>query len=191
MSTIASFQVWLVTLLNRDTPVSAFMTTAWAWPIMESLHFLGLCLLIGCVGTFDLRLLGIGRRIPIAAAHRLIPVGIAGFALNAMTGVLFVMTEPDQYIFNSSFHLKLVFLGIAGLNASLFYLTSYRQAFGPSARLDAPRRAKIIAAISLSMWVGVIVTGRLITFFRPGPCEDTTQVVLTCYPRAGQGASGQ
>lgn len=184
MSTVANFQVWLVTLLNRDTPVSAFMTTAWAWPIMESLHFLGLCLLIGCVGTFDLRLLGIGRRIPIAAAHRLIPFGIAGFVLNAITGLLFVMTEPDQYIFNSSFHLKLVFLGVAGLNASLFYLTSYRQAFGVSAGLDAPRRAKVIAVISLAMWIGVITAGRLITFFRPGPCLDTTPVVLTCFPRS-------
>lgn len=186
MSAIATFQVWLVTLLNRDTPVSAFMNTAWAWPIMESLHFLGLCLLIGCVGTFDLRLLGVGQRIPIAAVHRLIPWGIAGFVLNASTGLLFVMTEPDQYIYNSSFHLKLVFLTVAGLNASLFYVTSYKQAFGPAATLHAPRRAKVIATVSLAMWVGVIAAGRLITFFRPGPCQDLTQEVLTCFPRDAQ-----
>ena len=183
MSTVASFQVWLVALLNRDTPVSALMTTAWAWPIVESLHFLGLCLLIGCVGTFDLRLLGMGRQVPIAAAHRLIPWGIAGFALNAVTGLMFVMTEPDQYIYNPSFHLKLVFLAVAGLNASAFYLTSYREAFGPGASLDASRRAKLIAVISLSMWVGVITTGRLITFFRPGPCAEVAPSVLTCFPR--------
>ena len=183
MSALATFQMWLVTLLQRDTPIAELMRTAWAWPIVESLHFFGLCVLIGCVGTFDLRLLGIGRRIPIAAVHRLIPWGIAGFALNGLTGLLFVMTEPDQYIYNPSFHLKLVFLTVAGLNASLFYLTSFRQAFGPGAVLDAPRRAKVIAVISLSMWVGVIVAGRLITFFRPGPCMGPNPVVLTCQPR--------
>src|SRR5512134_1857411 len=126
MSPLHHFQIWLVTALSSRTAVDDFMTTAWAWPTIESLHFLGLCMLIGGVGTFDLRLLGVGRRIPIAAVHRLIPWGIAGFAINIMTGVLFVMTEPDQYIYNPSFHLKLLFMTIAGVNASLFYVTSWR-----------------------------------------------------------------
>ena len=118
------------------------MRSAWGWPIAESLHFLGLCMLVGCIGTFDLRLLGVARRVPIATVHRFIPWGIAGFAINATTGALFLLTEPDQYIYNVSFHLKLLFLTIGGTNAGLFYLTSYRQAFGDAAALDAPRRAK-------------------------------------------------
>jgi len=76
--------------------------------------------------------------------------GLLGFAINIATGALFVLTEPDQYIYNPSFHFKLLFLAVAGLNAGIFYLTSYRQAFGPAAQLDAPMRAKVIAAISLS-----------------------------------------
>ena len=78
MSPIHEFQIWLVTTLAGDSPVDAFMTTPWGWPTMESLHFLGLCLLIGGVGTFDLRLLGVAKRVPIAAVHHLIPWGIAG-----------------------------------------------------------------------------------------------------------------
>jgi hypothetical protein len=179
-----TLQIWLVRLLDQDTPVADLMRTAWAWPIVESLHFFGLCLLIGAIGTFDLRLLGIARRVPIAAVHRLIPWGLLGFAINGVTGAMFVMTEPDQYIYNPSFHLKLLFVGIAGLNAGLFYLTSYRQVFGAAATLVVPKRAKAIAAISLSMWVAVIVCGRLITFYRPGPClGDEPVLVLTCTPR--------
>jgi hypothetical protein len=86
--------------------VANLMRTAWAWPIFESIHFLGLCMLIGCIGTFDLRLLGIAKRVPIAAMHRLIPWGILGFAINASSGLMFLLTEPDQYIYNPSFHLK-------------------------------------------------------------------------------------
>jgi hypothetical protein len=181
--TIHQLQVWLVTTIGGETPIAAFMRTAWAWPVVESLHFLGLCLLVGAIGTFDLRLLGLARRVPIAAVHRLIPWGLAGFALNIATGALFVMTEPDQYIYNPSFHLKLLFLAIAGTNASMFYLSSFRRVFDPGASLDAPRRAKLIAAISLCAWLGVIVCGRRITFFRPGPCfETSTSLLLTCDP---------
>jgi hypothetical protein len=176
------FQVWLVRAINANSPVAEMMQTRWAWPLAESLHFLGLCLLVGCIGTFDLRLLGVASRVPIAAVHRFIPWGLLGFAINVVTGSLFLLTEPDQYIYNPSFHLKVLFLGLAGVNASLFYVTSFRQAFGNSAALDAPRRAKIIAAVSLCAWVAVIVCGRMITFYRPGPCVGDRGAILTCEP---------
>jgi hypothetical protein len=180
---LRDLQIWLVNSIIAHSPVADMMRTAWAWPIVESVHFLGLCMLIGCIGTFDLRLLGVAKRVPIAAMHRLIPFGILGFAINISSGLLFVLTEPDQYIYNSSFHLKLLFMAIGGLNAGTFYLTSYRQVFGANPSLDAPRRAKMIAAISLGAWVSVIVCGRLITFYRPAPCSphDITWV-LQCSP---------
>jgi len=180
--TLHAFQIWLIAAINHYSPVKGIMRSAWGWPIAESLHFLGLCLLIGAIGTFDLRLLGIARRVPIAAMHRLVPVGLLGFAINITTGLMFLLTEPDQYIYNVSFHWKLLFLAIAGTNASLFYLTSYRQVFGASPALDAPRRAKVIAAVSLCAWIAVIVCGRMLTFFRPGPCIGEATVLLTCEP---------
>src|SRR5687768_5384245 len=159
------------------------MRTAWAWPIVESVHFIGLCLLVGSIGAFDLRLLGLMKRVPIAAMNRFIPWGILGFVINVSSGLLFVLTEPDQYILNSSFHLKLLFLTIAGVNARLFYLTSWRAVFGAADVYEPPRRAKVIAVVSLSAWMVVIVCGRLITFFRPFECDlNPTEIVLTCTP---------
>ena len=179
---IHAFQIWLVRSIFAHSPVIDLMHTAWAWPIAESVHFLGLCMLIGCIGTFDLRLLGVAKRVPIAAMHRLIPFGILGFVINISSGLMFVLTEPDQYIYNPSFHLKALFLGIAGVNASLFYVTSFRQAFGRSPSLDAPRRAKVIAFVSLCAWLTIIVCGRMITFYRPGPCVGDRGLILTCDP---------
>jgi Na+/citrate or Na+/malate symporter len=176
-------QVWLVRSIFAHSPVADLMHTAWAWPIVESIHFLGLCMLIGCIGTFDLRVLGIARRVPIAVMHRLIPFGILGFVINVSSGLMFVLTEPDQYIYNPSFHLKFLFIMIAGLNAGTFYLSSYRQIFGANASLDAPVRAKLIAAISLGAWIAVIVCGRLITFYRPSPCSGPqNSLLLQCGP---------
>jgi hypothetical protein len=62
------------------------MNSAWGWPTVESLHFVGLSMLIGAVGLFDLRMLGLARGIPMGALHRMIPwgngpveVGLVGF----------------------------------------------------------------------------------------------------------------
>jgi hypothetical protein len=57
-----ALQVALVKGIYAHSPVADLMHTRWGWPIAESLHFIGLCLLVGCVGTFDLRLLGLGGR---------------------------------------------------------------------------------------------------------------------------------
>jgi hypothetical protein len=98
------------------TGIYAFMNSAWGWPIAESIHFTGLCLLIGTVGVFDLRLLGVGRDIPLGELHRLVPFGVAGFFLNAFSGMMFFVSAPDQYLYNPAFQVKLTFMLIAGAN---------------------------------------------------------------------------
>jgi hypothetical protein len=180
---MVDFQIWLVRTFSRATSVGTMMNTAWGWPAAESVHFIGLCLLVGAIFLFDLRLLGFARRIPIGALHRLIPWGLAGFAMTAGSGILFVLTEPDQYVYNPAFHFKLLFMGAAGLNASAFYVTSYRKVTAPGAPGEAPRLAKIIAVASLSLWIGVIVAGRLITFHRPFPCgPEGPGLLAECLP---------
>jgi hypothetical protein len=180
---MVNVQMWLVRAFASVTPIGRLMHTAWGWPIAESLHFIGLSLLIGTVGLFDLRLLGVARRIPIAAMHRLIPWGLVGFGINAATGVSFLLAEPDQYVYNRSFHFKLLFIAAAGVNALTFYLTSYRRITADGAPADAPPAAKLCAAVSLSLWIAVIVAGRLLTFYRPFPCEPPEPGFLaTCIP---------
>ncbi len=152
---------------SRKSGIYDFMNSTWGWPAVETLHFLGLSLLIGTVGLFDLRLMGLAKGIPISALHKLVPWGVAGYALNVMTGIMFVTSAPDQYLFNPAFQTKLALMGIAGINVLFFY----RFQFGPVKRADAdasaPRAAKVAAAISLTCWIGVIVCGRLITYYRP------------------------
>jgi hypothetical protein len=177
-------QIWLVRTLKEINPVAAFMHSAWGWPIAESVHFLGLSLLIGSIALFDLRLLGMARRVPIGALHRLIPWGLTGYGINVVSGAAFLMTEPDQYIYNPAFHFKLLFMGIAGFNALAFYLVAYGKSTAPGAPAEAPRAAKIIAATSLCMWIAVIVCGRLLTFYRPAPCPpEGPGFIAECIPR--------
>ena len=182
---MADFQVWLVRFLaHAAPPIATFMRSKWGWPFAESVHFLGLSMLVGCVGVFDLRLLGVGKRIPITALHKLIPWGLLGFAINISTGSMFLLTEPDQYIYNPSFQFKVLFIMIAGLNALLFYVTSWGRV-NADGTINAPRAGKMAAVISLSMWISVIVCGRLLTFYRPGPCpKEGPGLIADCTPHS-------
>ncbi len=154
---------WLVA-----TRLSAFvMDTAWVWPVAEALHFMGLVLLAGTIGLFDLRVLGLGKGIAPGAIHRLVPFGLLGFAISIATGTLFIFGTPDQYFYNAAFHLKLVFLSLMGLNVAFFYARPFRAVRALGAYDDAPRPARVSAALSLAIMAGVMLCGRMLTFFRP------------------------
>ena len=140
----------------------------WLWPTLESLHFLGLSVLLATIGLFDLRVLGLGRGIPPGALHRLIPIGIAGYGVNVLTGIMFFSGFPEQYFYNAAFWWKGTFMAIAGINVAAFYLTpSFREVQMLPAGADAPFRAKLIAGTSLAAWSAVLICGRLLTFYRP------------------------
>jgi len=164
-------QHWLVDTLTSVEPIATFMRTAWGWPAVESVHFMGLTLLFGTIAAWDLRLLGMAKRVPIAAFHRLVPFAVLGFGINATTGALFLMTEPDQYFYNPAFQFKLLFIALAGVNVLVFYATTFRTVSTLGAGAETPRGARIAGAASLVLWTAVIVCGRLITFYRPFPCE--------------------
>src|SRR5436190_635135 len=96
---VLTLQVWASHWLHSHPHVIRFMNSIYGWPLCETLHFFGLSLLVGTVGVFDLRVLGIARRIPIDALQRLTRWGIVGWGLNLVTGLMFLMTFPNQYIY--------------------------------------------------------------------------------------------
>ena len=157
------WEVWV-----RSTGLSYFVLhRTWVWATFEILHYIGLSLLLGTVGLFDLRVLGMAKGIAPAALHRLVPWGIAGYLINLLTGVTFFAGYPEQYAYNSAFHFKLAFMALAALNIAVFYSTTFREVRLLPADADASIRAKIITGFSLFAWVGVLVCGRLLTWYRP------------------------
>ena len=144
-----------------------FMNSPWGWPTAESIHFLGLCMLIGSVGVFDLRMLGVGKGIAYEELHKLVKFGVVGYLLNVTTGIMFLTTSPDQYIYNPAFQTKMFFMLLAGLNMLWFNATTSAQVKVTNANASLLSRAKIIAAVSLLCWSVIIICGRLITYFRP------------------------
>jgi hypothetical protein len=152
---------WLSVLFQNEV--------GWLWPLCESLHFVGLCLVIGAAGLFDLRLLGFMKNVPIRTVRRFIPWAVVGFVINLTTGVVFFVSQPQQYATNLSMWFKLLFLLIAAANALVFET-------GFSGRLDrlgpnesTPVSAKVIGAVSLASWFAVLYFGRMIPYLVPDP----------------------
>ena len=152
---------------GREVGIYGLMNTRWGWPIAECFHFIGLCLLFGSVGLFDLRMLGVARGVQLRALHRLIPYGLCGFAISITTGLLFVMTTPDQYLHNPAFLTKLSLMLLAGINMVFFYAIASRSVWLTGADDLPPLTARIFGAVSLACWLGVMTCGRVITAFRP------------------------
>jgi hypothetical protein len=158
---MAAFASWL-----HHTPLSLALQhqVRWLWPLCETLHFAGLALLLGVVGMFDLRLLGLMRRVPINVVQDFLPWALLGFSINLITGVIFVVSEPAQYFSNPTWWLKVAFLTVSGLNALLFQVMFASRAGALLPGDNTPVAFKIIAAVSLVSWFGVLWAGRMLPF---------------------------
>jgi uncharacterized membrane protein len=149
---------WLSTVAIAQT----ISGEPWVWPAAETLHFIGLCMVLGVLLAVNLRLLGMMKEVPYAHFHRLLPWALLGFGLNLVTGMMFVIAAPGQYTENISFYWKIAFMMIAC--ADLLYLTVFRKAWTLEPG-DDPRLAdKVIAASAIGAWVGVIYFGRMLPF---------------------------
>jgi len=143
--------------------------TSWAFPALQSAHFIGMTLLIGVVGLIDLRVLGLAKGLPLRPLHRFLPLAFAGFGLNLLTGIFFFCHDPYVYAFNPSFRLKMLFILLAGLNALWFQVGFFLdlEKWGPN--IEASRTAKIVSALSILLWIAVITGGRFIAFTNSQP----------------------
>src|ERR1019366_9751464 len=79
----------------KQTWIGEFVrNSTWAFPTLQSLHFIGMSLLIGIVGAIDLRVLGVARAVPLGPLHRLLPLAFIGFGINLTTGIFFFFHAP-------------------------------------------------------------------------------------------------
>ena len=152
-----------------STQLSWFVTHhAWVWPTCEVFHFLGMSLLLGCVGLLDARLLGIWTAPAVVGINVLVRWGVVGFLINVITGLVFFIADPLQYANNPGFQLKMLFVLFAGWNVIMFYATGIAaQIESLDEHEEAPVAAKVFAGTSLVLWVGTLFLGRLLPYLRP------------------------
>ena len=137
------------------------VNSPWAWPAAETVHFLGMSLSLGVLLAVNLRILGVMPRVAFADVHRLLPWALLGFGANLITGMLFFVALPAQYIQNVPFYWKVGLLLIAGAN--FLYLTVFTKAWSTTG-LRANLADKAMAIGSIVAWLGVLYAGRMLPY---------------------------
>jgi hypothetical protein len=137
------------------------VNSTWVWPASETVHFLGLSLSIGVLLAINLRILGAMKTIPFGEFHRLLPWGMLGFGANLITGMLFFVGQPGQYLDSAPFYWKVLFLMVAGAN--FLYLTVFKRAWAADA-FNSGFGDKAMAVLSIFSWLAVLYGGRMLPF---------------------------
>jgi hypothetical protein len=159
-----AFSAWLeATALSKG-----LFDIVWLWPACESLHFIGLALLIGGAGLLDLRLLGLFPGISIRDIKAFMPFAIMGFVINLVTGLLFLIMQPHLYLTGAIWWTKVGFILLAGINAMFFETRLSGQALAMDPNADTPRALKVIGGLSLFSWFAVLYCGRMLPYLGTG-----------------------
>jgi hypothetical protein len=135
----------------------------WGYPTFETMHTIGMALLIGSLGLINIRVLGFKSDLPILETRKLLPLAWLGFTLNAISGTLLFTSDATTFFASYTFRLKIILIVLGGINAALLSNQIFKTA--PAGGPVTPTTgAKWIAATSLVFWFGAVIAGRLIAY---------------------------
>lgn len=140
---------------------TAVRNSIWAFPVIEAMHLLGLCLLGGALLIVDLRLLGLGvtRQSASRLLHQVRPWLLGSVVLLLSTGVLLFLSEAVKCYYNTSFWVKMVALPVA-----LVFTFTVRDRVVVREVRDDSVRLRLTGVVSLAIWFTVAAAGRWIGF---------------------------
>ncbi len=148
----------------QDTGMSTWIREAnslWAFPGILTIHTMGLALLVGAAAVLDLRLLGIGGRMPLGPMRDLFRLMWIGLALNAVTGTLLFAADAVRRGSSMFFLMKLSFVAVGIVTMVLIR----RNVYGPQGDPVKPTStARRLAVTSLVVWAAAITAGRLLAY---------------------------
>ena len=138
----------------------------YAYSIIESIHVWAMSVFFGLVVMFDLRLLGwMFRRVPVSEFNRrVLPWTIGAFVIMVISGTLLFFAIPLRSYQNIFFRTKMLLLLLAGLNVWIFHSRVFRGSAIWDVDGVPPRAARVAGGLSLALWIGVVVSGRMIAY---------------------------
>jgi len=142
--------------------VNPLNSSALAFPILECIHIVGFALSIGTIAIVDFRLLDMGlrRQTPAQLAKDTAVWTLVGLGIMLLSGMALYSSDPDMYYLNYAFLGKMLFL----ILAILFNYTVHRKVLAAGA---SPGKTKLVACISILLWMGVVFGGIFIGFLNP------------------------
>jgi hypothetical protein len=158
-SSLAGWCQWL-----QHTPLANTINESlWLFPLIEGSHILALPISVGMIAIFDLRLLGLAFRSG-KISNEFLRWSKLGFAVMFVTGIFLFVTQAGKAYSNGFFRTKMLFLLLLGINAAVYQVVFYPKMAEWENTGRTPAGAKVCAALSLVVWIGVIVCGRTMAY---------------------------
>jgi lysylphosphatidylglycerol synthetase-like protein (DUF2156 family) len=140
----------------------AIRESKWLFPVIESVHLLGLAMIGGAILVVDLRLAGLGlrRQSLRQMASDVQPWLIGSLIVMLISGLLLFTSEATKCYYHEAFWIKMTSL----LLAIVFTFTIRRKVTMAEANRIGPVRSRLVALVSVALWSGVGIGGRWIGF---------------------------
>ncbi len=136
----------------------------WGYPIMLSLHVVGLAVVVGIFVMRDLRLLGFFQGISFESLNSLRNLGWSGFVLNAISGVFLFSSQATVFIESTPFLSKISMIFLAAICAAIIQNKLRDEAVQWDESGRAVGSVRMLARLSILLWMGAIISGRLIAY---------------------------
>ncbi|MBD1544812.1 hypothetical protein [Roseibium aggregatum] len=151
--------------LETGMLAEAMRKSPWLFPIVNTLHILGIALLFGAVSCLDLRLMGAWKTVPVPGLSRIVvPVAGTGLGLALATGVLLFLTRASRYAQNPVFQIKMGLIVLALVNLALLHRSAAWKAAQEGTATEG-RRVAWAGFLSMLLWLGVLIAGRIIAYW--------------------------
>jgi hypothetical protein len=139
------------------------------FPLIESIHVLAICLVVGSILAVDLRLVGLAsvRRSARDVTHGILPLTWGAFVVAVASGGLLFISNAAKYLGNGFFVAKMFLIAAAGLNMLIFHFISSRDVARWEHEARPPLSARLAGGLSIVLWIAVVACGRWIGFTMP------------------------
>lgn len=156
--------------LSQTAASAAIQNTPWVIPAVQSVHIAGIALVISAVFLLDLRLLQVlGREQPVAVyARRFLPLIWMVLPVLLASGLILVVGEPSRALENDIFRLKMVLLVVACVATFALHRPILKEDGFWDAGGGRANTAKVLAILSIVLWVAIIFAGRWIAYIDIG-----------------------
>ena len=155
---------WLET-----TPIATLLQiSVWAYPLVLSMHALGMAIVVGITAIIALRLVGYPSGIPLASFKALAPIWLAGLLINALSGIALFMADATRLFFNTPFQIKIILVAIGVIlywRIDTVILTPASRAAASGNEFNPKPIHRWLGLLALFVWwFSVILSGRLIAY---------------------------
>jgi len=159
------FESWFL-WLEKTAAATEIRQSLWLYPFVQYIHIVGIVLLVGPAMIFDLRLIGLARRLEVRDLGRfIIPLSQIGFVIAILSGFSLFIAHATDWSVNPLFWLKITLIVFAALNAVIVNKYVMNRLRGLETLDKLPVRVRVSGAVSLFLWFVIIAAGRFLAYY--------------------------